>query len=98
MWSAKFDVEFVHPASLGLSVDENALPPPQFLIVVQAPGLDKVIAAAWDGVPVQRPAVSLAAIGRAQSRIAPASCGPGLGAVGELTNNPTLRRWHRGGV
>jgi putative transposase len=32
----------------------RGLPQPQFLIVDRAPGLDKAIAAVWDGVPVQR--------------------------------------------
>jgi putative transposase len=32
----------------------RGLRPPEFLIVDGAPGLDKAIAAAWDGVPVQR--------------------------------------------
>jgi putative transposase len=32
----------------------RGLPRPQFLIVDGAPGLDKAIAAVWDGVPVQR--------------------------------------------
>lgn len=32
----------------------RGLPQPQFLIVDGAPGLDKAIAAVWDGVPVQR--------------------------------------------
>ena len=32
----------------------RGLPRPQFLVVDGAPGLDKAIAAVWDGVPVQR--------------------------------------------
>ena len=33
---------------------------PEFLIVDGAPGLDKAIAAVWDGVPVQRCTVHIA--------------------------------------
>jgi hypothetical protein len=33
---------------------KRGLRPPKFLIVDGAPGLDKAIAARWDGVPVQR--------------------------------------------
>ncbi len=53
--------------------DAGALlyPEPEFLIVDGAPGLDKAIAAVWDGVPVQRCTVHKH---RTCSRTRPSAC------------------------
>jgi transposase-like protein len=50
---------------------KRGLREPEFLIVDGAPGLDKAIAAVWDGVPVQRCTVHKH---RTCSRMRPSDC------------------------